>query len=132
MTQFTSLTGLSRNVVASLERDETKHPRRWVLAKIAAAFQDKAKDSFPDLQKILNIEVPAETFGSRLRDLRRSRSMKPGQLARQIGIGRTTLYRYEEDIYKPNKFVMERLNQIFKDKSLKIPVKDSEEAKCGE
>lgn len=54
-----------------------------------------------------------ETFGSRLKKLRIDTNLKQAQLARLVGVARTTICYYESDQRQPDFSILIRLADVF-------------------
>lgn len=54
-----------------------------------------------------------ETFGSRLKKLRSDTNLKQAQLAKLVGVARTTICYYENDQRQPDYSILIRLADVF-------------------
>lgn len=55
----------------------------------------------------------AESFGSRLRSLRKKKNMKQEEVAKALSIGRSTYSNYENDVHSPDNETLSKMAQLF-------------------
>lgn len=55
-----------------------------------------------------------ETVGERLKHLRRKHDVSQSELAKLIGVDRTTIIRYEKNVYEPSLHTIALYSKLFK------------------
>ena len=104
---------LSHNVIARLERDETR-VQPWVLGRILPFLAARFKETFPESSgDAYDFLIPPTSFGAWLKNQRLRRGIKLKELAKQLGVCPFTLIRYESDRAQPSPAVRERLCRLF-------------------
>ena len=106
--------GLSHNVIARLERDETRKANPWVLGKILPLLADRFKETFPEAQgDPYDFLIPPTTFGGWLKNFRLRKALQLNELAKALRVNPYSVIRYESDQSKPDKTIRARLRQIY-------------------
>ena len=83
MTTFATMTRLSHNTIAKVERNEMKSIQPWVLGRMLPFFLARFKEAFPDAHAdAYDYLIPPKTFGDWLRNFRLRRGLRQGELAR--------------------------------------------------
>ena len=112
--ELSKMSGLSHNVVARIERDETR-VQPWVLGRILPSLATRFKETFPESNgDAYDFLIPPTSFGAWLRNQRLRRGIKLKELAKQLGVCSFTLIRYESDQSKPAAPVRDKLKRILK------------------
>lgn len=106
---------LSHNVIARLERDETRKANPWVLGRILPVLADRFKETFPEAKgDPYDFLIPPVSFGSWLKNFRLRKALRLKDLAAALGLNPYTIIRYESDQTKPEELIRERLRKIYK------------------
>jgi|CXWL01.1.fsa_nt_gi transcriptional regulator with XRE-family HTH domain len=105
--------GMSHNVIARLERNETRKTNPWVLGKILPLLADRFKETFPEAQgDPYDFLIPPISLGSWLRNQRLRRGMKQQKLAEALHVHAYSVIRYESDKTTPDSSVQIRLRAL--------------------
>jgi transcriptional regulator with XRE-family HTH domain len=105
---------LSHNVIARLERDETRKAHPWVLGRILPFLAFRFKETFPEANgNAYDFLIPPVSFGAWLQNLRLRRGLKLQELAKLLGVHPYTVIRYEHNQTEPDQSVRLRLKKNF-------------------
>ena len=109
--QFFQITGLSRNAIGRIERDETRHIEPRILGRLLPPLAGRFKEAFPkgDHYEFL---IPSDTLGGWMRNQRLPRGMAQKHLAKSLHVHPFTVVRYERNSTKPDSKVRQRLEKI--------------------
>lgn len=106
--------GISHNVIARLERDETRKINPSVLGRILPLLADRFKETFPEAQgDPYDFLIPPNSFGRWLKNFRLRRGMQLKDLAKSLNVRPYTIIRYEADQTKPAESVRQELKRLF-------------------
>ena len=109
--QFSLKTGLARNTIARIERDEVRHIEPRIFGRILPHLADLFKVTFSGSDPY-DFLIPPKTFGGWLRNQRLRRGMAQKHLAKSLGVHVFTVIRYETDRTKPDASVRERIKNL--------------------
>ena len=105
---------LSHNVIARLERDETRKLHPWVLGRILPFLASRFKETFPESAgDPYNFLIPPTSFGNWLKNFRMRRGLTLSELARKLNVRPYTVIRYEADESKPASSILDRFRRAF-------------------
>ena len=108
------MTKLSHNTIAKIERDEMKPIKPWVLGRMLPFLIAGFKEAFPEaVGDAYDYLIPPKTFGDWIRNFRMRRRLRPGGLAKALGVNKFTVTRYEANQSTPNQDIRRRLQQFF-------------------
>lgn len=122
-TQLATLTGYPVNTLANYEQNKIERPNPHILLKIAEAlkietnklisiqhFQPISKEHNPS--NIFDCFIPPKDFGSKVKNLRVRENISQKELARQLGLNRETIRRYENNITRPRADILRKIATI--------------------
>jgi len=113
---------LSHNVIACLERDETKTVQPWILGRILPFLASRFKEAFPETEgDPYDFLVPPASFGSWLHNQRMRRCLKQKELARLAGVSRESIRRYEANETQPAKGIWDKLRTLLGAQYARVP-----------
>jgi DNA-binding XRE family transcriptional regulator len=108
------MTKLGHNTIARLEREEAKSVKPWVLGRVLPFYLARFKDAFPDAAgDTYDYLIPPNTFGDWLRNFRLRRGLRQGELARDLGVNKFTITRYESNRALPSQEIRNRLQKQY-------------------
>lgn len=114
--QFSQITGLARNTIARVERDETRHVDPRILGRLLPQFASRFKEAFPESGgDPYDFLIPPKTLGAWLKNQRLRLGMPQKNLAKTLGVHAYTIIRYESNRTKPDKSVRRRLRALLGD-----------------
>jgi transcriptional regulator with XRE-family HTH domain len=103
---------VSHNVIARLERNETRKMQPWVLGRILPLLAARFKETFPEAQgDPYDFLIPPTTFGGWMKNFRARRGLKLKELAKALKVHCYTVIRYEANLTKPDAAVRDRLRR---------------------
>ena len=113
--ELAKLTRIGHNVIACLERDETKASQPWVLGRILPFLASRFKEVFSETGgDPYDFLVPPTSFGAWLQNQRMRRCLRQKALAALLGVDRESIRRYEANESKPLPAIRLRLRKVFK------------------
>ena len=106
---------LSHNVIARLERDETR-VQPWVLGRILPLLATRFKEAFPESNgDAYDFLIPPTSLGRWIKNQRLRRGMKLRELSESLIVCIYSAVRYESDRSKPSPAVRSRLRRLWGD-----------------
>ena len=107
--------GMSHNVIARLERNETRKTNPWVLGRILPLLSERFKETFPEAQgDPYDFLIPPISLGSWLKNCRLRRGLQLKELAKILNVRPYTIIRYESDKTRPAESIRLKLRSLFK------------------
>ncbi len=110
--EFSQKTGLSRNAIGRLERDEVRQIEPRILGRVLAHLGDRLKDAFPGGDPY-DLIIPPTTPGNWLRNQRLRKGMAQRELAKALKVHVFSVVRYEKGRSIPDASVRERIGRMF-------------------
>lgn len=123
------------SLIAKYEKNKIKTPSTQVLLDFAKALKVSPEKliSIQDFQPVSNnqefeelvdhLTAAEKDFGSKFRSLRLRADIEQKALAREVGINRESIRRYERNITRPSKTILTRIIQALKDSSRRLQEK---------
>lgn len=123
------------SLIAKYEKNKIKTPNTQVLLDFAKALKVSPEklisiqcfqpiSNNQEFEELVNHLIAAEKdFGSKFRSLRLRANIEQKALAREVGINRESIRRYERNITKPNKTILARIIEALKDSSRRLQEK---------
>jgi|CXWL01.1.fsa_nt_gi transcriptional regulator with XRE-family HTH domain len=110
------MTGLARNTIAKIERDETREIHPKTMGRILPFFKDRFREAFPETDADpYDFLLPPVTLGAWIRNQRLRRGMPLKKLAAALSVVAYSVIRYEADLTTPDSSVQSRLRALFGD-----------------
>lgn len=106
-------TGVSHGTISRLERGAAR-VNVAAVGRLLAYFSRDLQEAFPDGQNAADLLVPVSNFGSWLRNFRVRKGLRQVELARILGVTKTSVCWYERNRSKPKDAIVRRLKMAFK------------------
>lgn len=109
--RFSQITGLSRNAIGRVERDQARYIEPRILGRLLPHLSQRFKEAFPEGDPY-EFLIPSKTVGGWIRNQRLRRGMSQKDLARALRVHQFTVLRYERNSTQPDPNIQRRLRSV--------------------